>query len=131
MANPGSVLVVDDDASVREPLSKLLTDAGYQVRTANNGKQALELLNDGANPQLVVLDLMMPEMTGFELIKEVRSNPRWNDLPLIVVTGTRGYSAQDLHVDAVLLKPFNAIDVRAAALLARSSRRRGEDGVRE
>src|ERR1700694_4833769 len=115
MANPGSVLIVDDDASVREPLSQLLTDAGYQVRTALNGKQALELLNSGTVPQLLLLDLMMPEMTGFELIKAVRSNPSWNDLPLIVVTGTRGFSAQDLEVDAVLLKPFNAIDVRAAA----------------
>jgi CheY-like chemotaxis protein len=128
--NLGSVLVVDDDAGVREPLSRLLTDAGYDVTTASNGKQALELLHAGATPELFLLDLMMPEMTGIELIEALRLNPAWAEIPIIVLTGTRGYSAQDLKIDAVLLKPFNAVDVRAAIYLAKSSKRKTEEGGR-
>jgi CheY-like chemotaxis protein len=131
MYNLGTVLLVDDDASVREPLRRLLTDAGYNVRTASNGKEALELLNaGGATPELFLLDLMMPEMTGLELITALRLNPSWADIPVVVLTGTRGYSADELKVDAVLLKPFNAVDVRAAIYLARNSKRRPENGGR-
>jgi len=128
MYNLGTVLLFDDDASVREPLRRLLTEAGYEVRTASDGKEALELLKTGgAIPELFLLDLMMPEMTGLELITTLRINPSWADVPVVVLTGTRGYSAEELKVDAVLLKPFNAVDVRAAIYLARSSKRRPEN----
>jgi CheY-like chemotaxis protein len=131
MSNLGTVLVVDDDAGVREHLCRLLTAAGYDVHTVADGKQALALLNaGGAAPELFLLDLVMPEMTGLELIEELRLNPSWADIPVVVLTGTRGHSAHDLKVDAVLLKPFNAVDLRAAIYLARSSKRRPEDSGR-
>ena len=71
----------------------------------------------------MVLDVMMPEMTGPELIVELRADPRLSRLPVIVLTGTKGHSAAELQVDALLMKPFDAIDVQAAIFLARSSAR--------
>lgn len=127
MARLGTAMVVDDDAGVREPLRLLLEEVGYEVRTAVNGLQALDLLNQGAIPELLLLDLMMQGMSGFELITALRANPVWDEIPVIVVTGTRGYSTRDLQVDAVLLKPFNVVDVRAAAFLARKAKRRNRE----
>lgn len=126
--NLGTVLVVDDDAAVRNSLSPFLVAAGYTVRSAANGREALELLSGGAKLNLLVLDLMMPEMTGLELISALHSNPKWADLPVIVLTGTKGYSAAGLQVDAVMLKPFNAVDVQAAIFLARAAKR-ARDGL--
>ena len=125
--NSDIVLVVDDDASVRSALSRFLTAAGYTVRAAENGREALDLLAAGAQPSLLVLDLMMPEMTGLELIPALRSQARWVDIPIIVLTGTKGYSAAELQVDAVLLKPFNAVDVQAAVFLARAAKKSKKD----
>ena len=122
----GTVLVVDDDAGVRQVLTHFLTAAGYAVRAAVNGREALSLLDRGTIPDLFVLDLMMPEMTGLELISVLRANPDWAGKPIIVLTGTKGYSAAQLHVEAVLLKPFNSLDVQAAVFLARASQRKRE-----
>lgn len=121
--NLGTVLVVDDDAVVRETLSRFLTAAGYTVRVVANGREALDLLGASALPDLLVLDLMMPEMTGLELIPTLHSNPEWASLPIIVLTGTKGYTAARLQVDAILMKPFSAIDVQAAVFVAQVAKR--------
>ena len=117
------VLIVDDDPGVREVLSSFLTAAGYAVRVATGGREALELLGGGIRPDLFVLDLMMPGMSGLELIPVLRANPGWAGIPVVVLTGSKGYSAAQLQVEAVLLKPFNSVDVQAAIFLARASKR--------
>lgn len=119
----GTVLVVDDDVGVRAVLTQFLTAAGYAVRVASSGREALALLGAGLQPDLFVLDLMMPELGGLELIPLLRANPGWAGIPVVVLTGTKGYSATQLQVEAVLLKPFNSVDVQAAVFLARASRR--------
>ena len=123
----GKVLVVDDDVGVRDVLSAYLTAAGYAVRAASNGREALDLLDGGERPDLFLLDLMMPVMGGVELISALRAKPGWAGNPIIVLTGTKGFSAAQLHVDAVLHKPFNAVDVQAAVFLACASKR-GREG---
>jgi signal transduction histidine kinase/DNA-binding response OmpR family regulator len=79
------ILVVEDDASTREIIAELLTAHGYAVITAEDGEQARAQMA-AALPELVILDLMLPKVSGFELLAEWRSKPRTADLPVFVVT---------------------------------------------
>jgi CheY-like chemotaxis protein len=79
------VLVVDDDAALRELLRRILEGAGYTVVEAENGRVALERLRTMA-PGVILLDLMMPEMDGFEVVAEVRRHEAWRTIPIVVVT---------------------------------------------
>ncbi|HEV8533515.1 MAG TPA: GAF domain-containing protein [Methylomirabilota bacterium] len=87
------VLVVDDDPAIRELLRRQLEGDGYRVAEAENGRVALERLRDGA-PGLIVLDLMMPEMDGFEFMEEIRRQESWNSIPVIVLT-SKDVTAED------------------------------------
>ena len=81
----GPVLVVDDDPAVRDMVRRMLEREGRKVVEAENGRAALDCLEE-ANPSLILLDIMMPEMDGFEFIEEMRRNGRWARVPVIVVT---------------------------------------------
>ena len=83
--NARPVLVVEDDATTREMLQHLLLQEGWPVRAAENGRAALECLSESL-PQLILLDLLMPEMDGFEFVEQLRSRPEWRALPVVVVT---------------------------------------------
>jgi signal transduction histidine kinase/DNA-binding response OmpR family regulator len=78
-------LVVDDDATAREMSKRALLRAGWRVREARNGREALAALVEGV-PSLILLDLLMPEMDGFELAHTLHDNPVWRSIPIIVVT---------------------------------------------
>jgi CheY-like chemotaxis protein len=80
-----TILVVEDDVSTREIIEELLTARGYSVTTAADGAQARSRV-DHALPELVILDLVLPKMSGLELLAEWRGNPRTADLPVFVVT---------------------------------------------
>jgi len=82
---PKTIMAVDDSASVRQMVSFTLSEAGYNVIEAFNGKDALSKLN-GDNPNLILTDLNMPEMNGIDLIKNVRTNPRLKFVPIILLT---------------------------------------------
>ena len=82
---PGTALLVDDDQAVRETLSSALSTAGWQVEAAENGRVALDRMAAGG-PTLILLDLMMPVMDGFEFLVELHANPEWRDIPVIVLT---------------------------------------------
>ncbi|HEU4370603.1 MAG TPA: response regulator, partial [Methylomirabilota bacterium] len=86
------VLVVDDDAGVRQLLRRMLEPEGYAVVEAENGRVALERLRDGS-PSVVLLDLMMPEMDGFAFVSEFRRHDAWRAIPIVVIT------AKDLSHD--------------------------------
>jgi signal transduction histidine kinase/DNA-binding response OmpR family regulator len=79
------ILVVEDDTSTREIVAELLTAQGYVVTTAKDGKEARAQMASSL-PELVILDLMLPEVSGFELLAEWRSKPRTADLPVFVLT---------------------------------------------
>ncbi len=89
----GSVLVVDDDEISRAGLRNALQQAGWQVAEADNGQIALSRLTE-ARPSAILLDLMMPEMDGFEFLDEVRQHEDWRDIPVIVITA-RDVTAED------------------------------------
>jgi CheY-like chemotaxis protein len=103
----GAVLVVEDDDEIRELVSEMLAENGFTVVTAANGQEALDRLGAAARPCVILLDLMMPVMDGWQLRSRLLADPSLRDIPVIVVSG-----AADLHesVDAlkaarVLTKP--------------------------
>lgn len=80
-----TALVVDDDPAMRERLRAMLTREGWAVSDAENGRVALQRVAE-ARPSLVLLDLAMPELDGFGFLKELRSRPEWQTIPVVVVT---------------------------------------------
>lgn len=89
----GQVLVVEDEPDTRDLFRRILLKSGWSVLEADNGRSALEQLT-AHSPQLVLLDLMMPEMDGFEFITTIRQYPQWRSLPIIVITA-RELSLED------------------------------------
>ena len=84
-ADGAQVLVVDDDWKTRDVLRRMLAKEGWTVAEASNGREAISLLERG-RPVLVLLDLMMPEMDGFEVLERMRLDEDWRDIPVIIVT---------------------------------------------
>ncbi len=84
-AEPARVLVVEDDDASSEMLTRLLKSAECEVLVARNGVEALKRL-EASVPHLMLLDLMMPEMDGFEVVAKVRSDPRWQSIPIVIIT---------------------------------------------
>ena len=78
-------LVVDDEAGVRFFLEQTLRQTDHLVVTASSGEEALRAL-DAAPHDIILLDLLMPEMDGFEVVQRIKANPRWRNIPIIVVT---------------------------------------------
>ncbi len=79
------VLVVEDDPPTREMMCRMLTKAGCQVNEAQNGRHAFQVMAK-QQPDLILLDLMMPEMDGFEFVKQLRQHPNWANIPVMVLT---------------------------------------------
>jgi CheY-like chemotaxis protein/two-component sensor histidine kinase len=81
----GRALLVDDDEVVRRGVRQALEPIGWKVTEAENGQVAVESLA-GAHPDIIILDLMMPKMDGFEFLNELRAQPDWQDIPVVVIT---------------------------------------------
>jgi chemosensory pili system protein ChpA (sensor histidine kinase/response regulator) len=110
VAAPPTVMVVDDSLTVRKAASRLLARENYQVLTARDGVDALEQLQ-GERPDILILDIEMPRMDGFDLTRNVRADPALRHIPIVMVTSRtaekhRAYAAE-IGVDAYLGKPFN------------------------
>jgi len=126
-----TVLVVDDDPDIRELVSWKLTQAGYTTRAACDGEDGLAATveDEGRLPDLILVDWMMPKMTGIEMCRAVRANPLTARIPLILLTANaqeaeveRGFAA---GVDDYIVKPFSPREMlgRVQAVLARSEAR--------
>jgi two-component system, chemotaxis family, chemotaxis protein CheY len=102
------ILLVEDDRDVRESMRELLVDTGYDVVIASEGRQALDRLADGPLPDLILLDLMMVGMDGYQFLVEMRRDPEQATIPVVVLTaqGPAAISAEALGVACVLRKPF-------------------------
>lgn len=105
------VLVVDDDADTRRAVRETLREYGYSVAEAVNGKEALEFLvgNQRAEPSLILLDVEMPIMTGWEFLELVKNYPRLARIPVLVATGEAPGPDASTHAAIVgsLRKPFD------------------------
>jgi CheY-like chemotaxis protein len=84
--NNKNILIVDDDIRNIYSLSSALTAKGAVIRTAFNGLEALEALKSNADVALILMDIMMPEMDGYEATRKIRENPKWANIPIIALT---------------------------------------------
>ena len=105
----GPVLVVEDDADIRQAIAELLEDDGYECMLAEHGLDALETMRR-RTPSLLLIDLLMPVMNGVELITRLRADARWSHLPVVVMTAEGqqiiGVDLDSLNV-RVLKKPVD------------------------
>ena len=108
------ILVVDDEQPIRELTKMILEDAGYEVATAENGREAIEKIHV-ETPDLVLLDMIMPEMTGLEACKILKSKPNTKDIPVTMFTVLDGNDdrkrAKESGCDGYFLKPFTPKDL--------------------
>ena len=105
-----SVLVVDDEPNIVRSLEFLMNQAGYRVRIVRDGEQALAAI-EAEPPDLVLLDVMMPKRDGFQVCREVRANPDWRDIRIIMLTA-KGQEAErergiEMGADDYVTKPFS------------------------
>ena len=104
------VLVVDDDLSIRRLLIALLRRQGYETIEAHNGREALAEMR-AANPDLVIMDLVMPEMSGWDVLRERDADPTLQKIPMLVVTASNIQKARidvlQQQVCGLISKPFD------------------------
>lgn len=114
--NPGSfqvrgpILIVDDDPDLRELMSDLLASHGYAVETAADGQEALDYLHSSrASPSLIILDLMMPRMDGWEFREHQRADPELARIPVVVFSGVHDLErcTRDIAAVEILPKPID------------------------
>src|SRR3954471_4035071 len=108
-----TILAVDDDECTRKILKGLLTRGGFDVRLASDGREALELVHAGPPPDVILLDLQMPVMTGVEVLSAMRANPAWAAIPTVILTASEECTAAQFGVAGLLLKPFHDADLQA------------------
>ncbi len=124
IVNRYRILIVDDDAMAREILKRILEHAGYEVMTAGSGVEALRKLHEGI-PHLVVVDLMMPEMDGFELCRRIKSHL---DVPIMILSAVAAVESKveglQMYAEDYIVKPFEKEEL--VARVQRVLRRYGE-----
>jgi signal transduction histidine kinase/DNA-binding response OmpR family regulator len=127
-AGPGgaSILVVEDDQPTREALCRSLVSMGYVAHEAVNGRSGLDWLASHPAPSLILLDLMMPEMDGFEFLREMRKRPAFADIPVIVVTA-KELTVEDVRIlsgqtEQIIAKDQTYLTELAAAVRGRLAR---------
>jgi CheY-like chemotaxis protein len=109
-----SVLIVDDDRAIREMLTETLDDAGYRVLSAENGRQALALLAEAPTlPAVILLDLMMPVMNGWEFLAQQQADARIAAIPVIVLSARPNlqHEAYTISVEEFLQKPIDILEL--------------------
>jgi CheY-like chemotaxis protein len=87
--SPRRVLLIEDDAAIRETLGEALQEEGFEVVVAPNGRKALEILRNGPPPSAILLDLMMPVMDGWDFRREQLNDPSLRDVPVLIVSASR------------------------------------------
>lgn len=116
MTNISSILVVDDEPNNFDVIEALLSDYDYELHYAANGKSAIASLN-AFQPDLILLDVMMPEMDGIEVCKWIKASTQWQTVPIIMVTALSSKSDManclNAGADDFISKPINSIELRA------------------
>jgi CheY-like chemotaxis protein len=133
---PARVLLTEDEAVLRQMLREVLRFRGFDVRVAEDGDECLRLVRE-ERPDLVVLDIMMPKLDGYDTAAELRADPSTADLPILALTALAGPDVHQRAIDAgcdlVLTKPIapNALVQGINYLLERSHRPAGAEGEAE
>ena len=110
------ILIVDDESHLSQMMADLLTNAGYETRTANSGRDALDQVHSD-RPDLVLLDVDMPELDGFEVASILKSDPATATIPLIIVSAHDGRGARLIGLESgaedYLSKPVDTAELLA------------------
>ena len=120
-----TILIVDDEAYIVTSLEYVMQSAGFEVAVAYDGEEALQKVAETV-PALVILDLMMPKLDGFEVCEKIRQNPLWKDIRIIILTAKgrdiERKKGMSLGADDYMTKPFSTRDIlnRVKELLAAS-----------
>ena len=101
------ILIVEDDADLREMMAQLLTLEGYRAAAVANGREALEYLRRSKAPDLILLDLMMPVMDGFEFRREQERDPLLSSVPVVVLSALDQHRIRDIGANGFLKKPLD------------------------
>src|SRR3954466_14273319 len=110
------VLIVEDDPDIREDLAELLRSRGYEVATARNGREALDALRDGEHPRVILLDLMMPVMNGWDFRTQMLQDAALAPIPVVLLSGAADVQqhAAALHAADFVTKPIKLERLYAA-----------------
>lgn len=114
---PQQIVIADDDPVTLRLLARIINLAGYDTTTARNGQEALEMIRQ-YQPALVLIDIMMPKLDGFEVCEQIRNDSNLNNQPYIIMLTARDYIADYKRADAVgvnefINKPFSPAKVSA------------------
>ena len=108
--NENTVLVVDDEAHIRRLIEFTLKKGGYRMLVATNGKEAIEMAVEAA-PNLIIMDVLMPEMDGMEALEQLKNDERTASIPVILLTGigqsTTRQEVEEKGTTTYLAKPFS------------------------
>lgn len=112
-SNSTTVLVVDDDAEIRQAIAEVLDDEGYAVLLAANGKEALDLIAAGQRPDVILLDVMMPVMDGWHFLSARLKHPDLIEVPIIIISAGQEAEreARKVGVFEVAKKPLHVDDL--------------------
>ncbi len=111
---PKKILIVDDEPSIIVPVQFLMEQNAYDVLVAFSGEEAMEVIEEN-QPDLILLDIMLPVIDGFEVCQRVRENPQWNKIKIILLTALGSDANVEkglaLGADAYITKPFSNIEI--------------------
>jgi CheY-like chemotaxis protein len=129
-----TILAIDDDKTQLELIKMQLVNMGYTAYTASSGAMGIELAQTG-NPDLIILDISMPAMNGFEVIKKLKDDEITGEIPIIMLTAKRDKDdvirAMRYNVVDYMLKPYNAATLKKKLEVARVQMNRAEENTKE
>ena len=110
------IMIVDDEPDILFTVGQVLEASGYEVIKANNGNECIEKLSQlPENPDLVLLDIMMPEVSGWDVAAKIKENPEWQKIPIVFLTA-KGYTMSvgmgNISAEDYIVKPFDIKDLK-------------------
>ena len=110
------IMVVDDEPDILFTVGQMLELSGYEIIMAKNGEEAIRNLSESEiNPDLIILDIMMPEISGWDVAAKIKENPSWKNIPIIFLTAkgdTMSIGMGGLAAEDYIVKPFNIEDLK-------------------
>jgi CheY-like chemotaxis protein len=113
---PKTILIVDDEEDIRVSVGQLFEISGYQVITAQNGIDCLEKL-ERQIPDIVILDIMMPGLNGWDVAAKIKQNPQWRNIPIVFLTAKgddMSVGMGSLAAVQYIVKPFDVIQLKTS-----------------